>query len=413
MRKFILILFLIAVTNLSFAAITIIANWPEQIGLTQTGCVEFVSVLSNEYTLLLESDPSNVLASVQATSPHSVISFSFEGHLFTNSPTQPVKLLDTTASDDSLMPRPFAIVSNMVVDMSGKIPTIVGGTEIQFKLKGGGSAETLGNSLYISGATDKSKLSIKAKGDSFTIPYIEADENLHSITASGCSIDEIHMKGGLKKLTIKNGSLGYEHEYKLAQVVHGLDCENPTDASALQTIKITGDTNNYFYGRLLAPLSHKKGVSIHIKDGTLKGNYESDVFGNINSGKIEDSWFFATDVDAKGTSIKSISSKIFVDSALQSGQDVTNAQTIFVAGMAPDVFWQNVSSNGTFAGIIPNGIIKKLNLKQNFFSHETAGVYIIGDTAGKKIKVPANWTDRENEYWFVNGVQATNNWNGK
>jgi len=81
--------------------------------------------------------------------------------------------------------------------------------------------------------------------------------------------------------------------------------------------------------------------------------------------------------------------------------------------MAPDVFWQNVISNGNFAGIIPKGIINKLKLIPNLASHDTCGAYIIGDTAGKKIKVPAKWTNRENEYWFVNGVQATTNWNGK
>ncbi len=405
---------IITVSTVFAAGIDIIANWPQQIGLTQTGCVEFVSVTSNEYSLLLESDPSNVLASVTATSTYSVISFSFDGHIVTNLPTQPVKLVDTTSSDESIMPRPFAIVSNMTVDMSGKVPTFVNGTELKFKLKGSGTAEALGNSLYISGSTSKSKLSIKAKGGIFTIPYIEIDKDISSIQVSGCSVDEIHVKGGVKKVTIKNGSLGYEYEYKLAKIAHGLNCEEPTAESALKLIKIQGDTNNNFYGMLKTPLSYKNsGVNINVNKGTLKGNYQSDIFSNIKAYEINDSWFFATDVDKKGTSIKSISSKVMVDSALQSGQNVTNAQTIFVAGMEPEVFWQNVSSNGTFAGIIPKGIIKKLKLMQNIISHKTCGAYIIGDAAGKKVKVPANWTERENEYWFVNGVQATNNWNGK
>ena len=417
MRKFILLLLLMAIVNISIADnITIIANWPHQIGLTQTGYVEFVSVISNDYSLRLEN--SNIveeLAYFQATSDYTVISFSFNSQAVTTTTkqTQLVRLVNTTANTNSLMPRPFITVDDMQVDLSGKIPTIVGGTEIIFKLTSDGTAKALGNSLYISGSTGRSKLSIKAKGADFTLPYLEVDENLHSIKTSGCSIGEIHMKGGVKKVTIKNGSLGYEHKYKLAKVVHGLNCENPTIENALQSIKITGDS--YFYGRLLAPLSHKKlGVNINVQKGTLKGYYESDIFANIKSGKIEDSWFFATDVNRKGYSIKSISAKTFVDSGLSSGQPVTtNAQTIFVAGMKPEVFWQNVSSNGTFAGIIPKGLIYKLHLIPNLFTDETCGVNIIGDTAGKKIKTPKNYNDRENEYWFVNGVQAPENWDGK
>ena len=393
----------------------VMANWPAQLGLTQTGFVEFVSTTNEEYLLLLDqATGAVVLTSWRATGVYSLISFSLAGQSGAAGDAPPLRLYSRSSGSWTYMPRPFILVDDMPVVLDGKTAsTDTDGDLIYFTLKplGAAHADVQGRSISISGMTEPATLTIKVKatgGDGKTIlPFIACDGSLKALKATKCSIDEIHLTGSVVSVSMSKGTLGYRHDRR-AQVCHGLACYGPSGETGLK--QVTADS---LLGQVRAPVSYKqKGASIlAAKTGVLQGVFVCDLYKTVRGGTIDDAWMFATTTNGKGLGFKSISADTFMDSNMATNGPLANAQTLFVAGMPPAVFWPQVAATNEFLGIIPSGYIGSM-LSQSYFANPQA-TFVIGKPQ-RPIKIKTNvFPPSFVGYWFVNGERKPGNWNGK
>jgi hypothetical protein len=398
--------------------IPILANWPQQIGLIQTGFLEIATSSNEEYTLRLGPDPGIELAAWRATSDYSMVAFTYAHQGLVAGDTPLLRLISLSNGNFATMPRPFTLVNDWALDPTGRTALREDGNEIYCRIyaKPKPLITTQGKSIFISGLISPAKIFVrvtsKMGGDGHTtIPYIEADGFIQSIKTKGSSIDEIHAAGGARSIQLNGGSLGYRHD-KRAHVCHGLACGDNALSVGLRDVKVTTWRGDYgeILGRILAPVSlNGKGVKLIAAQGTIEGVFMADTFDELVAFAIEDSWVYATNVGLKGYAIDSIKAAYLRDSGLTGTTNTYLAQQIFVAGMGPEAFWLAAHASNSFVGIVPQGVIRMVS--GNPGCVQSHGVYIIG-TPTKPVIVPKA-VDRQKEYWFINGNQAPTPWNGK
>jgi hypothetical protein len=398
--------------------IPILANWPQQIGLTQTGFIEVATISNTEYTLRLGADPGVELAAWRATSDYSLVVFTFAHQGLTAGMSPLLRLISLSNGNVATMPRPFTIVNEWALDATGRTPLREDGDEIYCRIHAvpQPSIRIEGKSIYISRLISPLKIFVrvtdKMGGDGhYTIPYIEADGPIDLIKTKGCSIDEVHAAGGVRSVRLNGGSLGYRHD-KRARVCHGLLCGLDAPGKGLRDVTVSrwrGDFGEIL-GRIQAPVSYNgNGVKLLATQGTIQGVFMADWFDELMAYTIEDSWVYATNVGVKGYAIDSVKAAYLLDSGLTGTTNTFMAQQIFVAGMDPETFWNAAVMSNSFVGIVPQGVIRKVTgIPGCVKSH---GVYIIG-VPTKPVVVPKA-VDRQKEYWFINGKQAPTPWNGR
>jgi len=399
-------------------SIPILANWPQQIGLYQTCFLEIATCSNEEYILRFGPDPGVELAAWRATSDYSMVAFTFANQGLAAGVMPLLRLISLSNGNVATMPRPFALVNEWALDATGRTPLREDGNEIYCRInaKPQPAITIQGKSIFISGLISPAKIFVrvtsKMGGDGHTtIPYIEADGPIHIIKTKDCSVDEIHAAGGVRSIQFDGGSLGYRHD-KRARVCHGLACGDTVLSVGLRDVKVKRWQGEYgeILGRIIAPASFNgKGVKLIAAEGTIQGVFVADWFNELIAYAIEDSWVFATNVGVRGYAIDSVKAAYLRDSGLTGTTNTYLAQQVFVAGMDPGAFWRAAQASNSFAGIVPQGVIRRVSGKPGCV--QSHGVYIIG-TPTKPVIVP-NAVDRQKEYWFINGNQAPTPWNGK
>ncbi|NLF40451.1 VCBS repeat-containing protein [bacterium] len=399
--------------------VPIIANWPAHIGVTQTGYIEFVTITNDEYSVRLGGDPHSVeLVNLVATSDYARVAFSLAEHGMFPKQWPLIRVVNLTKGEASLMPRPFLIVDEAQIDLTGQKPmTDIDHDKVYFRLDplGAATAHVEGHSLFINGMTEPAKLKIWVKrfyGDGYaTLPYLAADGSFQKIAIQRCSIDEIHLTGSVSSVSIKGGTLGYLHG-RAAQIVHGLACYEPTPETGLRKVIVAGKAGHggEMLGRIFAPMSFRNaGATLIARKGLLTGVCIGEWFKELNADTIQDCAVFALTNGPDGYAIRKVKSRYLWDTGLAASDFVTNAQTLFVAGMSPDECWALASATGSFAGIIPSGSIKAVSVRSLFPSPQ--GVFILSTPPAPR-KTPRA-LEGDKEYWYIDGKRMNPGWNAK
>ncbi len=406
---------------LVFELITLDVNcvWPELIGLTQSGVVEFISDFNTEFKLYATANSvTQYLATGECIDGWNLISF-FGGDLpdqTFNNPNHLFLEIGTQIFDGGLV----YPVENLSTDK--KNPTTdLDGDQVYVSYKGGGTLDVLGRTLFVQNGSEKDKIMVKVKaakggGDGVCrICGIISDNGFSSIKLAG-DLDKLEAAGKVKTLMLKGGNLGQKCATKRFFVI--LDGENEKakgkiivkaakNKSTKQniggnifanilcgTLKNEPDSPNSYGGlKMISALGGDIGYDENNKHllaysvGKLSAKAKKDAGGSI----INFSAFLSGEEKAgKGMSAKSIFANNIID---DSGTNV-----VFVFGFDESVNPLNVTN--WLAQPVTHSF-EKLTVK----GATLQGTFVIKEwlKGDKKKHVKSKATD--NATWIVNGVK--------
>ncbi len=325
----------------------ILANWPRFLQIGQTGFVEFVSSVGQNYQIFYGAGTSNALLDSPffANSKHSLLAFTIDAPLFVeNTNNVPLFLATESGANPTPLPRPITTVSTAGnPDGKGKLTLKdIDGDNIYitFKSKIGNTMKVEGRSIYISGTPDtKAKVSIKvkpAKGvkTSDTVAAIDLVKApaLSGVSMKGGDLDEVICdEGALGYVKVSAGNLGYSNN---SWYVKGLIATSDT-----KIVSIKGKKNkskqiiggSIFADILVASGGPKfKGVKI-ITSGDINGAEIAVPFIKSISAKMN---IVNSQISCPGGELKLLSVKNdFVSSSINAG----TIKTIKVSGKIEDV----------------------------------------------------------------------------
>ncbi|MCX7847705.1 MAG: hypothetical protein N2595_06735 [bacterium] len=192
----------------------VLCVWPHLIGATQTGMVEFVSTQASVYSILVMTASGSVtIATGTCSEDWNVVPF-YGGALPAGIGQGTNTLYLKVADEEPVYAASVLVVPDLQLgqgvtnyDLDGDL------ISISYKPAGGGQIRAQGRTLFISGGAPKDKLSVKVKAvqkgtdRSARICGVFTDGGFGSVQVAG-SLDRFEADGAVKKLRLRNGSLG-------------------------------------------------------------------------------------------------------------------------------------------------------------------------------------------------------------